>query len=199
MATQPKPYLSPEDYLDLERAAPYKSEYFAGEIFARSGASRRHNVIVTNLIAELRGQLRGRPCEVYPSDMRVTVRPTGLYTYPDVVVVCGPPAFDDAHTDTLLNPTVLFEVLSESTEGYDRGRKFEHYRQLASLQEYVLVAQEQYHVEHYARQADGRWLLSETNDPGETLHLPSLACDLALAEVYDRIELPPTPPAGPHL
>lgn len=197
MSTQPKPYLSPQEYLAVERAAAYKSEYFAGEVFAMSGASRPHNLIVTNLISELRGQLRGRPCEVYPSDMRVKVSPTGLYTYPDVVVVCGTPRFDDAHTDTLLNPTVLFEVLSDSTEGYDRGRKFEHYRQLASLQEYVLIAQEQYHVEHYVRQADHRWLLSETNDRGETLHLPSLACDLALAEVYDRIELPPAPPGRP--
>src|SRR5205085_5334550 len=121
-------YYTPEEYLILERQAEYKSEYFNGEIFAMTGASRRHNLVAANVLASLHGQLRKRPCEVYSSDMRVKVSPTGLYTYPDVVVVCNDPLFDDKQKDTLLNPTVLIEVLSKSTASYDRGEKFEHYR-----------------------------------------------------------------------
>ena len=126
---------TPEQYLELERKAPYKNEFVNGHIYAMSGASRAHNLITGNTHREVSSQLRGRPCETYVSDMRVKVNTTGLYTYPDVVVVCGEIRFDDAQKDTLLNPTVLIEVLSPSTEAYDRGEKFAHYRRLASLQE----------------------------------------------------------------
>ena len=121
MSSQAKAHLTAEEYLALERKAPYKSEYLKGEVFAMTGASRRHNLISLNIGAELRAQLRQRPCEVYTSDMRVKLGATGLYTYPDVVVVCGEPAFEDAEVDTLLNPILLVEVLSKSTEDYDRG------------------------------------------------------------------------------
>ncbi len=188
MPLQTKAHFTPEEYLALERKAEYKSEYFAGEIFAMSGASERHNLIVTNIVRELSLQLKRRPCKVYPSDMRVKVSPTGLYTYPDVVVVCGEARFEDAHMDTLLNPTVIIEVLSESTEAYDRGRKFEHYRTLASLSDYLLIAQDRPRIEHYVRQPERRWLLSETNHLADTISIVSIQCDLALTEVYDKVE-----------
>jgi Uma2 family endonuclease len=190
MSLQPKTHLTPEEYLAIERKAEYKSEYFNGEMFAMSGASERHVSIVANLVYLLVGQLRGRPCKAYASDMRVRVSPTGLYTYPDVVVVCGQAQFADEQQDTLLNPTLIVEVLSESTKDYDRGGKFEHYRSLASLSEYVLIAQDKHHVEHFVRQSDNRWLLSETNRLEDTIHLSSIDCDLVLAEVYDKVELP---------
>ena len=189
MSSQVKVYYTPEEYLTLERQAEYKSEYFNGEIFAMTGASRRHNLVAGNIFASLHNQLRKRPCEIYPSDMRVKVSPTGLYTYPDVIVVCGEPIFDDQQKDTLLNPTVLIEVLSKSTASYDRGEKFEHYRKLSSLAEYLVVAQNKYHAEHYIRQPDNRWLLSETDDVQQTIHLSSIECDLALADIYDKVEV----------
>ena len=190
MSLQPKSYITPEEYLATERKAEYKSEYFNGEMFAMAGASERHVSIVANVMYLLVGQLKGRPGKAYSSDMRVKVSPTGLYTYPDVVVVCGQPQFADEQKDTLLNPTLIVEVLSESTKDYDRGEKFEHYRTLPSLSEYVLIAQDKYHVEHFVRQPDNRWLLSETNLLGDTIHLSSIACDLALTEVYDKVEMP---------
>jgi len=190
MSLQPKTHLTPEEYLAIERKAEYKSEYFNGEMFAMAGASERHVLIVTNVVAELRGQLRRRPCTVYSTDLRVRVSPTGLYTYPDVVVVCGQAQFADDQKDTLLNPTLIVEVLSESTKDYDRGGKFEHYRTLMSLSEYVLIDQDKHHVEHFVRQPENRWLLSETNRLEDTIHVSSISCDLALAEVYDKVELP---------
>ncbi|PYS48572.1 MAG: hypothetical protein DMF68_12705 [Acidobacteria bacterium] len=189
MSSQTKVYYTPEEYLILERQAEYKSEYLNGEIFAMTGASRRHNLVAANVLASLHGQLRKRPCEVYSSDMRVKVSPAGLYTYPDVVVVCDEPLFDDKQKDTLLNPTVLFEVLSKSMASYDRGEKFAHYRKLDSLTEYLVIAQDKYHVEHYTRQSGNRWLLSETDDVQKTIHLSSIECDLALADIYDKVEV----------
>jgi Uma2 family endonuclease len=188
MSLQPKPYLSPEDYLALERSADFKSEYFDGEIFAMTGASEPHNLIVISTIRELSTQLKKRPCKLYANDMRVKVSPTGLYTYPDLIVVCGKAQFDDVHFDTLLNPTLIIEVLSDSTEAYDRGRKFEHYRKLESLAEYVLIAQHRPHIESYRRQLDQQWLLTESTGLDSVFRLDSIDCELALAEVYDKIE-----------
>lgn len=189
MAVQPKAKerVSPEEYLERERRAKYKSEYYDGEVFALSGASRRHNLIVTNLVREISMRLRDRDCEVYPSDMRVKVSPTGLYTYPDVVVVCGSPAFEDEHVDTLLNPTLVIEVLSESTEAYDRGKKFEQYRKLDTLQGVVMVTQDEPHMERYARQPDHQWLLAEASGLEAVLELPSLDVTLDAADVYDKV------------
>jgi Uma2 family endonuclease len=188
MSLQPKAYLSPDDYLALERSAEFKSEYFDGEIFAMAGASESHNLIVINAIRELSIQLKKRPCKVYANDMRVRVSPTGLFTYPDVMVVCGQTQFDDSHLDTLLNPTLIVEVLSDSTEAYDRGRKFEHYRKLESLAEYVLIAQHRPHVDSYRRQPDQRWLLTESDGSAGSLRLDAIDCELALAEIYDKVE-----------
>jgi len=182
-------YYTPEQYLELERKALYKSEYVNGHIFAMSGASRPHNLIAGNVFGELRPQLRGRPCEAYVSDMRVKVSPTGLYTYPDIAVVCGEILLDDAHNDTLLNPVVLIEVLSPSTEAYDRGEKFAHYRRLASLQEYVLIAQDKVRVEHFKRQGD-QWVLTEISDIEGVLRLPAIECQVTLKDIYERVEFP---------
>ncbi len=197
MNPQLKPRLTPEDYLAIERSAEFKSEYFDGEIFAMAGASRAHNSIVLNTGSEIRQHLKNRSCKAYVNDMRVKVSPTGLYTYPDVVVVCGKEQFEDTHLDTLLNPTLIIEVLSDSTEAYDRGRKFEHYRHLDSLVEYVLIAQQRPHVESFRRQSDQHWLLAECSGLDGTLRLESIDCDLALAEIYAKVELSESPLADP--
>jgi len=189
MSSQTKQHYTPEEYLALERQAQYKSEYYAGEIFAMAGASRWHNLIVANVVGELRSQLKGRPCTTYPSDMRLKISPTGLYAYPDVTVVCGEAQFEDTQQDILLNPTLIVEVLSDSTEAYDRGGKFAHYRKLDSLMAYVLITQAKPHIEHYVRQPDNRWLLSEADSVHDTIHLPAIDCHLALAEVYDKVDI----------
>jgi Uma2 family endonuclease len=189
MSSQARERYTPEEYLALERQAQCKSEYYAGEIFAMAGASRWHHLIGTNVLREVSLQLKGRPCTTYPSDMRVKVSPTGLYTYPDVTVVCGEALFEDNQQDTLLNPTLIVEVLSASTEAYDRGGKFAHYRKLPSLMEYVLITQTKPHIEHYLCQQDNRWLLSEVDSVQDTLHLPAIDCYLALAEVYDKVDI----------
>jgi Uma2 family endonuclease len=190
MPAQPQiAYITPEEYLAIEREAEYKSEYFNGEIFAMSGASPEHNQIVTNIVGELYAQFKKRPCRVYANDIRVKVSTTGLYTYPDVVAMCDKPRFDDEQKDTLLNPTVIIEVLSDSTANYDRGEKFKHYRSLDSLVEYILIAQDECHIEHYVRQANNQWLLLETHDLLETIELSSINCHLALSDVYDKVEI----------
>jgi Uma2 family endonuclease len=189
--SSPNPnFVTPGEYLELERKSEIRSEYIAGHIFAMSGASRRHNLIAVNFVREVSSQVRGRPCEVYMSDMRVKVSPTGMYTYPDIVAVCGEPRFEDAHIDTLLNPVVIVEVLSESTEAYDRGEKFAHYRRLDTLREYVLVAQDKVRVEHYVREGE-QWILSEISDPESALHLASVDCHVALAAIYEKVEFDP--------
>jgi len=190
MSAQPQlAYITPEEYLALERKAEYKSEYFEGEIFAMSGASPTHNQITANVLAEIHAQFKKRPCRLYVNDMRVKVSPTGLYTYPDIVALCDKPRFDDAQQDTLLNPSVLIEVLSDSTANSDRGAKFKHYRTLDSLKEYLLVAQDEYHIEHYVRQATYQWLLSETSNLQAVIELPSINCRLALTDIYDKVEI----------
>jgi Uma2 family endonuclease len=180
---------TPYEYLVFERTSIERHEFFDGEIFAMGGASERHNLIVTNVVRELGQALKNRPCRVYANDMRVKVATSGLYTYPDVVVACGQPRFDDEQRDTLLDPTLLIEVLSPSTEAYDRGETFEHYRKLESLREYVLIAQERLHLEQFVRQSDGHWLLSEWSGSDATVSLGSVGATLVLAEVYDKVEL----------
>ncbi|MFN8496067.1 MAG: Uma2 family endonuclease [Caldilineaceae bacterium] len=180
--------MTPEEYLRMERASEYRHEYFRGEVTDMTGASREHNLIVMSISAALYGQLRKRPCEVYANDMRVKVSATGLYTYPDLVVVCGNPQFEDEHVDTLLNPTVLIEVLSASTEDYDRGKKFARYRRLDSLRDYLLVAQDHMHVEQYTRQPDGAWRFSEAEQPEAKIALAAIDCELALEEIYEKIK-----------
>ena len=191
MSAVPAPRLTPQEYLVRERRAETKSEYLRGEVFAMSGASREHNLIAANTARQLGNQLRDRKCEVYQSDMRVKVSPTGLYTYPDVTVVCGAPEFEDAEVDTLLNPKVLVEVLSPSTADYDRGGKFTHYRRLPSLQEYVLISQDRPLIEHYVRQGRDEWLLTEQSSLEEILVLPSIQCQLPLSEIYLKVRFAP--------
>lgn len=187
MSALPKPKITPREYLDGERASKIKHEYYAGQVYAMAGASERHNLVAGNVFASLHSQLRRRPCSVFPSDMRVKIAAMGLYTYPDISALCGAAQFEDEQRDILLNPMVIVEVLSPSTENYDRGRKFQFYRTLQSLVEYLLVAQDAMHVEHYTRQPDGRWLLAEFDQPTDVLRLASIGCDLALADVYEKV------------
>ena len=191
MSTQPKPYLTPQQYLEIERAAEYKSEYFNGEMFAMSGGSLSHSRIAGDVFALLHAQLRGRRCEIAGSDLRLQVSPEGLYTYPDIVVFCGKPQFADDRTDTITDATVIIEVLSPSTENYDRGFKFEQYRRLQSLQDYIVIAQDRVHVEHSTRQGgalgDG-WMLRETSDRNAVIDLPSIECSFRVGEAYTRVQ-----------
>lgn len=187
MSRQVKTYISEEEYLTIERVADYKSEYVNGEIFAMTGASRKHNLIALSIAGELRQQLKGKPCEVYPGEMRVKAPAARSYVYPDVVVVCGEPQSEDDYFDTLLNPTLVVEVLSKSTESYNRLAKSSFYRTIESLSEYLLVSQEEYRVEQYLKQADGRWLLADVRSLEGLIVLESIGCSLALKDIYDRI------------
>ena len=188
MASLPKQRLTPEQYLEIERRADHKSEYHSGEMFALAGVSEPHALIMGNIFAELHQQLKHRPCKVYQSEMRVKVDATGLYTYPDVTVVCGEARFDDNHMDTLLNPTVLIEVLSKSTEAYDRGEKYAHYRRLESVTDYLMVSQHTPRIEQYVRQPDGHWLMTEASGLESFIEIASIDCRLALSDVYDKVD-----------
>ncbi len=178
--------VTPEEYLVRERQAEYRHEYVAGKILAMSGATRRHNLISVNMTREISNGLKGRPCEAYAADMRVRLEGAKFYTYPDVVAVCGEPRFEDGVLDTLLNPTVIVETLSPTTEGYDRGEKFAYYRQIASLQDYVLFSQDRMRVEHYTRQGEF-WQYAVQERPEDLLDLASIGCHILLAEIYDKI------------
>jgi len=192
VSTQPTTFLTPEQYLEIERQAQFKSEYYRGQMFAVAGGKAPHNLLSIRLASELDQQLRKKPCQVYGSDMRVRVSATGLYTYPDVSVVCAEAQFADDELDTLLNPSVIVEVLSPSTEAYDRGRKFEHYRSIDSLAEYLLVSSDRMQVELFARQPDGHWLLTAASGPDGVIELRSINCRLALRDLYEKVEIPPT-------
>jgi Uma2 family endonuclease len=181
-----KTRLTPEQYLAIERQSGFKSEYLNGFITAMSGASRAHNRIAGNVYRKLSDQLENRPCEAFISDLRLCVNPTGLYTYPDVMVVCGETEYLDEEVDTLLNPTLVIEVLSPTTESYDRGAKFGHYRRLTSLKEYVLISQDQILVERFTRHGDD-WLLSVQDDLADTLRLESIDCSVPLREIYAKV------------
>jgi Uma2 family endonuclease len=187
MSTQPKNHLTPEQYLEIEEKAEYKSEYFRGEMFAMAGARRPHNLVSGNAFYQLRHQLRQSPCEVYQNDMRVLVSATGLYTYPDVVVACAP-QFLNVQESTLVNPSMIVEVLSASTEAYDRGPKFKHYRTIESLREYLLVASECLDVELRRLQPDGEWILRSFDRIEDVIDLQSIGCRLALSDLYERVE-----------
>ena len=190
MTARAQRLFTPDEYLSIERNSQFKSEYVAGKIYAMAGASYAHNLITGNVVGEFYTQLKGRPCSTVPSDMRVAVSSTGLYTYPDVTVVCGEPQFLDGRRDVLLNPTVIVEVLSPSTEDYDRGEKCANYRRLASLTDYLLVAQHRRSVDHYTRLGNNEWLLKEsTSSDGDEI-LPSIGCTLRLADIYDKVPLP---------
>lgn len=175
------------EYLALERTSDTKSEWLDGVIYAMGGASARHVQIVGNVAGELRDRLRDEPCVVYSTDLRVQVSREGLYAYPDVVVVCGEPIFTDTELDTLTNPELIVEVLSDPTKGYDRGEKFERYRSNTSFREYLLVAQDKVHVERFVRHDDGTWVLNETNSLSDTVELASVGCRVPVSEIYLKV------------
>ena len=187
MDALPRARPTPEDYLALDRQAEEKSEFIDGIIVAMAGGSEPHDLISGNVFAALRSALRGG-CRVYTSNMRVQVHPSGMYVYPDVTVVCGPSRLADDQRDTLLNPTLVVEVLSPSTERRDRGRKAQLYRALPSLNEYLLIAQDSPYVERYFRQANGQWGIAETDDPHGVVELATGPCHLAMADIYAEIE-----------
>ncbi len=194
MSTAPKLYYSPAEYLARERKALTKSEYYAGEIFAMAGGTPEHSLIAANLTGELRNVLKGGACNVFTSDLRVKVEATGLYTYPDVSVVCGERQYDDDRRDTLTNPTVLVEVLSPTTASYDRLSKSRHYRAIESLQELLLVAQDMPSIERCFRATDGSWSIADVYGLDQQLELTSLGVSIPMAEVYRGVTFPPTPP-----
>ncbi len=202
MSTQPKSYITPEEYLEIDRKAERKSEYYNGQMFpmheeaARPGQVgdrvRFHSLLVVNLLASLHRQLRSWHSEIYPIQMRLHVGDTGSSAYPDVVVVCGDPRFLDDRTDTLLNPTLVIEVLSASTEAYDRGLKAQRYRTIDSLKEYLFVGSDDIAVELYTRRPDGRWLLTTATRMEDSLDLESIGCRLLLSDIYEKVDLAPT-------
>ncbi len=187
MQPQTVPYLTEEEYLEFERNSDIRHEYFDGEIFAMSGGSEAHNLIVANVVITLGNQLKKKPCRVYPSDMRLKIDKTRLYTYPDVMIVCGERKFDDQYKDMLLNPDVIIEVLSDSTENYDRGKKFEHYQKIESLKEYVLIHQNIRKIERFLKTEHCRWIWDETDDEHIEITLESVGCTLNIDDVYDKI------------
>lgn len=200
MSSQPKTFLTPEEYLEIERASEFKHEYYAGEMFLMSGASEPHTLVNNNISGEFYVQLRRSRCRAYSNDLRVFIPRTGLYTYPDTIVVCGETRLvEDGHFDTLLNPTLIVEVLSPSTERYDRVKKFDHYRSVESLREYVLVAQDEPRIERFTRTDDGsdEWRYAAANSLESTIDFASINCRLALADVYANVSFPPddAPPA----
>ncbi len=190
---QPVKRYTPEEYYALERAAEYKSEYFDGEIFAMAGGTDEHSAIIGNIIVAVGMRLRGSDCVIRDSNLRMKVQATGLVTYLDAAAYCGPPQFDetDLEHQTRLNPTVIFEVLSRTTEGYDRGTKFEHCRLIPKLRAYVLVSQWSAHIELFERQSDDSWLLREAKGLDSKLLVPGINIEFPLAEVYDRVVFPP--------
>lgn len=190
MSPDALPEMTVEQYLAFERAETVRHEFFKGEVFAMSGASIAHNRIMVNFVNQLSSALGTGPCEVLGPEMRLRVSETGLYTYPDLLVACAPLEFDDTLRDTLLNPRVIFEILSPSTESYDRGTKFAHYRSLPSLQEYILVAQDQPLIERFTRLPQGTWELREFRGLEIRFELTAVPFSVPLSLLYHRVEFP---------
>jgi Uma2 family endonuclease len=188
MSTQPKPYLTPEQYLAIDRAAERGSEYYNGEMFPMSVVSLNHQRIFTNLVRVLGAQLDGHPCEIAGSNLRLRTAPRGPYFYPDILVFCGKPQLEDRRQDTLLDATVIIGILSSSTERYDRTFKFEHYRKLLSLHDYLLVAQDEMKIEHRVRREDDSWEMFEVSHPQAMIALPLIGCRFPVADAYKQVE-----------
>jgi Uma2 family endonuclease len=193
MSASPQPRITPEQYLEFERAADFRHEYYEGVVYAMSGGSSSHSILIASVTAALYVALRKRPCTVTTADMRLRVTPNGLYTYPDVMVHCGAPQLADGRKDTLLNPTVIIEVLSPSTEAYDRGFKFHQYKLVESLQEYALVSQTEPRVEIFRRQPHGTWLIQDSLGVQAKCPFQSLDCEIDLADLYEKVIFEPTP------
>lgn len=187
-AIKPQPYITEEEYLAFDRASTTKYEYYNGRIYAMTGAKEPHNLINGNTLATLHSQLRQKPCRIYASDMRVKVTKTGLNTYPDIVIICGQPQFTDSTRDTVTNPVVIIEILSDSTERYDRGTKFQNYRTIDTLRDYILIAQDHHHIEHFSRQDGGLWVLQEATSDTDSIRILSIECTLSVQDVYEKVE-----------
>jgi len=188
------PRLTEAEYLQIERAAELKSEYFDGEMFRMAVSPPEHSLIGTNIAAHFSTQLKNRPCVAYNADLRMKIENTGLYTYPDLSIICGSLQFAEGTDDTVVNPSVLVEVISDSTEAYDRGRKFAHYRQIPTLTEYLVVSQKEARIEKFSRQPTGQWILSEANGLEATMEVPSLGIAISLSEVFANVKFPPPQP-----
>lgn len=188
MSTLAKAHVTLEEYFEMDDASPVKLEYYAGQVYAMAGALAPHNTLCMNTGADLTQQLRGRPCIVYSSDQRVRTGDV-LFTYPDLSVACSP-QFLEASDRTLLNPVLIVEVLSDSTEAYDRGGKFDSYQTIDSLQEYLLISSTRMHADLFAKQGNGRWLLSSASKPEDVIELASCGCRLKLADLYEKVQLP---------
>lgn len=194
MAANPRRKYTLEEYFDLELSTNERFEYFDGEVFSMSGVSEQHAQLEINFIASLSGELRGRPCRVFPANMRIKVPSLPPYRYGDVSVVCGQPVFEKiGGVDVLTNPTLIIEVLSDSTEAYDRGDKFTHYKSIASLREYVMAAQHRPHITQYVKQEDGSWSYNEVNELSASIQLASIDCVLELSEIYRDVTFPISP------
>jgi len=187
MSARPVSYLTPEQYLEIERAAEFRSEYLRGQMYAMSGGTLNHARIVLNVALRLAEQLRGGPCEPAANDLRLYIAREDVYTYPDIVVTCGPVRFQDKHRDSIVDATVIVEVLSSSTRNYDRGEKFRFYRSLDSFSEYLLLAQDTQRAEHHVRQPDGSWLFREFTAQEDVIALRSIGCRLQLESLYERV------------
>jgi len=187
MLLKEKNKISPEEYLAQEREAELRNEYFDGEIFAMTGASRQHNQISANIVRVLGNQLLEKPCSVFSSDMKVKIKEIGKYTYPDMVVACEEEEFEDENKDVLLNPIVIMEILSDSTEAYDRGDKFAHYQLLNSFTEYILVSQYFCRIEKFTRQDDGTWIYSKYQSNDHVVRIESINCELPVSEIYRKV------------
>jgi Uma2 family endonuclease len=188
VSSQAIPHLSPEQYLEIERNAEFRSEYLNGQMFAMSGGTINHARIVKNALLRLDEQLRGQPCEAAASDLRLFSERYQVFTYPDVVVACGPVRFQDERRDTIIDATLVIEVLSPSTANYDRGEKFAFYQSLPSFRDYLLIAQNAVRAEHRSRRPDGCWLLRQFSSTEDEIKLESIGCSLRLGSLYDRVE-----------
>lgn len=191
MSAAPKLKLTSEQYLAIERAAPFKSEFYRGEMYAMAGARYLHNRVLANLIALVHLKLQGSPCFVLPNDMRVKSSKNQSYFYPDVIIVCGKPQFEDSLIDTLVNPKVIFEVLSPSTERFDRGDKFDEYRNIPSMEEYVLVSQDRIQIQRFTRQSQDHWDMRIFKDESEEFHLQTVKVAIHMKEIYAGVEFGP--------
>jgi Uma2 family endonuclease len=189
MSSLPHPFITPEEYLEAERKAEYRSEYLDGQVYAMSGASKVHNRITTNIWRSLDDQSGDGPCQVFVIDLKVRVAVAGPYFYPDLVVVCGAPQMLDRHDDVILNAKVVIEVLSPSTQSFDRGRKFQEYARQESLAEYLLVAQDRVQVDRHSRRPDGQWEVTSFTDTADLIELPAIGVYLKVADIYRRVQI----------
>ena len=188
MEKKTKIFITPEEYLEIEREAEFKSEYYNGEIFALAGAGFNHNIIISNIAIILGNHLKGKNCYEFINDMRLLIKENSLYTYPDLMVVCDNLKFLDEKKDIVLNPILIIEVLSKSTESYDRGKKFEFYRSISSLKEYIMVSSDRHLVEAYTKNENNLWVLSDEKNPESSIKFSSLSQQIPLKEIYSKVE-----------